>query len=384
MGRSDLFLTSTFGGWGDLCFGIADVKCQHTITDEYAADQNGQLNVTATFDTEATPQDAQYTFNHLGQRISKTVAGVKTYFVYSDIDGQMLGEYTATGAPIREYIYLEGERVAMYDYTTVEPKDSTNNKAIVYLQNDHIGQVNFGLNSDGQLIYERVQTPFGETMSEMNAYNVQVPVRFPVQYYDSESGFSQNWHRDYDSSIGRYVQSDPIGLRGGINTFGYVMQNPVMWVDPDGRNPFLIIGGALIIAEVLISTRIAGEVENQSRNQGVDDTKDANRHAEWSRQMAIEQGAAIARAAGDAHEATGRSSGSNSPNQSDMDRHNNQEGRDPAREGRDINSDNLIHFPGGNPGELPGGGTPASPSDEVMRRFCLDNPGAPNCKNPCP
>lgn len=54
--------------------------------------------------------------------------------------------------------------------------------------------------------------------------------------------------------------------------------------------------------QVLISTRIAGEVENHDRNQGVDDTKDANRHAEWSRQMAIEQGAAIARAAGDALE----------------------------------------------------------------------------------
>ena len=172
--------------------------------------------------------------NHLGQRISKTVAGVKTYFVYSDIDGQMLGEYTATGTPIREYIYLEGERVAMYDYTGVEPKDSTNNKAIVYLHNDHIGQAHIGMNSDGQFIYERVQTPFGETMSEMNVYNVQVPVRFPGQYYDSESGFSQNWHRDYDSSIGRYVQSDPIGLRGGINTFGYVGGNPVMWVDIAG------------------------------------------------------------------------------------------------------------------------------------------------------
>ena len=59
MGRSELFLNSAFGGWGDLCFGIADVKCQHTIADEYAADQNGQPNVTATFDAEATPQDAQ-------------------------------------------------------------------------------------------------------------------------------------------------------------------------------------------------------------------------------------------------------------------------------------------------------------------------------------
>ena len=54
---------NTFGGWGDLCFGIADVKCQHTITDEYAADQNGQLNVTATFDTEPEPQSATYSYD---------------------------------------------------------------------------------------------------------------------------------------------------------------------------------------------------------------------------------------------------------------------------------------------------------------------------------
>ena len=195
--------------------------------------------------------------NHLGQRISKTVAGVKTYFVYSDIDGQMLGEYTATGTPIREYIYLEGERVAMYDYTGVEPKDSSGNKAIVYFHNDQVGQVQFAFNSDGQMIYERIQTPFGETMSEMNAYNVQVPVRFPGQYYDSESGFSQNWHRDYDPALGRYVQSDPVGILkdfnhnpefevveklgisvhptrygSGLNhMYGYVEQNPIMHID---------------------------------------------------------------------------------------------------------------------------------------------------------
>jgi RHS repeat-associated protein len=232
---------SSFGGWGELCFGLANQSCSHTITSEYAA-ENDVLNVTATFDPEPAPQDATYTYNHLGQRASKTTGGTTTYFVYSDLDGQLIGEYTSTGSPIREYIYLEGERVAMYDHTTVEPKDSTNTKAIVYLHNDQVGQVQYAYNSDGQIIYERVQTPFGETMSEMNAYNVQIPVRFPGQYYDSETGFNQNWNRDYDSSLGRYVQSDPIGLMGGINTYGYVMQNPGMWVDPKGLDVTGAIG----------------------------------------------------------------------------------------------------------------------------------------------
>ena len=222
---------SSFGGWGDICFGAANLQCTHTITPDYAADPDAQLNVTATFDPDPTPQNATYLYNAQGQRSSKTVNGVTTHFVYSDVDGQLLGEYNATGSPIREYIYLEGERVAMYDYTTVEPKDSTNQKAIVYLHNNQVGQVQYAFNSDGQMIYERVQTPFGETMGEINAYNLQMPVRFPGQYYDAETGFNQNWNRDYDPTIGRYIESDPIGLNGGINTYGYVGQSPGMWID---------------------------------------------------------------------------------------------------------------------------------------------------------
>ena len=59
-------------------------------------------------------------------------------------------------------------------------------------------------------------------------------LRFPGQRYDSATGLYQNDQRDYDSKTGRYLQSDPIGLEGGINSYAYVGNNPLMVVDPFG------------------------------------------------------------------------------------------------------------------------------------------------------
>ena len=53
-------------------------------------------------------------------------------------------------------------------------------------------------------------------------------------YYDKETNFHYNYYRDYDPSMGRYIESDPIGLDGGINTFGYVQSNPLRNSDPFG------------------------------------------------------------------------------------------------------------------------------------------------------
>jgi RHS repeat-associated protein len=59
-------------------------------------------------------------------------------------------------------------------------------------------------------------------------------LRFPGQYYMAETGLNQNWNRDYDPMTGKYIESDPVGLKGGINTYTYVTDNPIWYADPMG------------------------------------------------------------------------------------------------------------------------------------------------------
>lgn len=161
-----------------------------------------------------------------------------------DMQGRLIGEYTGQGVLIREYAYLNDIPVALFDP----------NGAVSYIYTDQLNTPRAITNNAGQTVWQWNNVdPFGnnvpnENPSGFGAFTFNL--RFLGQYFDKETNLAYNIFRNYDSSTGRYVESDPIGLRGGINTFAYVGGNPVSEIDPDGRGiPLLVliplIGGSV-------------------------------------------------------------------------------------------------------------------------------------------
>jgi RHS repeat-associated protein len=176
--------------------------------------------------TSTTGMEAEYAYNGQGERIRKTLDGTITRFRYGD-NAKLLGEYDASGAAIREYVYLDSQPLALL---TRDPQ--TQAEAVYFLHTDHLGAVVKSTDASQTLVWHVERRPFGERSVSVGL--IDVPLGFPGQYYDVETGNYYNYIRDYDSSTGRYLQSDPIGLWGGLNTYLYVMDKPLIKADPYG------------------------------------------------------------------------------------------------------------------------------------------------------
>ncbi|GAA0697821.1 RHS repeat protein [Dyella marensis] len=180
-----------------------------------------------------------YTYNAMGQRIAK-VASASQRFAY-DEGSQLLGEYGATN---RSYIWLDAVPVAIVD---------TNGSvsAVSYVHADGLNSPRAATDGAGAIVWQwgYQSNPFGEK-SPLSVGAV-LNLRFPGQYFDAESNLVYSIARDYEPATGRYIQSDPTGLRNSISTYAYVDGNPLIAFDPDGKakvaDPGTQVGGASTI-----------------------------------------------------------------------------------------------------------------------------------------
>lgn len=143
-----------------------------------------------------------------------------------DLGNRPIAEVDATGASLREYIWLGDETVGVVSGA------STATPTLYFVHSDHLGRPYALTDSSKAFVWRATYKPFGEPLAITGS--VILDQRFPGQWFQLESGLAWNWHRHYDASLGRYVQPDPLGFAAGPSLYGYVEQSPLMGVDPEG------------------------------------------------------------------------------------------------------------------------------------------------------
>ena len=197
---------------------------------------------------------ASYDYNAFGQRIAKTLhrpqRGDDSYrslhFAYSP-DGWLLSEFGRDSVKkrtfARDYIWLGAKPLAQIE-RKMRPDGTTRKAKVSFLHLDHLNTPRWATDDTGDTVWRWDSDGFGKGKADRDVdgdgKNTVVRLRFAGQYHDRESGLYYNHHRDYDPNLGRYIQSDPIGLKGGINRYAYVEGNPISKIDPNGLRSILM------------------------------------------------------------------------------------------------------------------------------------------------
>jgi RHS repeat-associated protein len=176
-----------------------------------------------------------------GRPVNRTIQAsgsnqfVEEVAVYQTAQGAFTAEgtvaisYTGTAPPA-------GSRLNFIVTAGNVPCEGTEaSTALYYVHADHLNTPRALVDAQNRVVWRWDSDPFGVTAAsedpDGDGKAVTMNLRFPGQYFDRETNLHYNYFRDYDPQTGRYVQSDPIGLAGGINTYAYVGGNPLSFAD---------------------------------------------------------------------------------------------------------------------------------------------------------
>lgn len=174
-----------------------------------------------------------YRYNGKGERVYRNGNGDTVHTLYDEA-GHWIGDYDVNGTVIQQAIWFDGLPVG------VLAKIGSSLK-LHYVEADVLGTPRAVIDPVRDLAvwrWDLTNEAFGESEPNMDPDNdgqgFVFDMRYPGQQFDSATGLNYNYFRDYDPSSGRYVQSDPIGLSGGINTYAYVSGNSLSFTDSKG------------------------------------------------------------------------------------------------------------------------------------------------------
>lgn len=212
---------------------------------QYAYDLAGRLSGATRIGS------AQSTYRHsaTGQRVVQSSGAETTLHLYGE-GGEWLGSYDANLIPTQQVVWLGSTAVGVIERGKV-----------LYVEPDHLGTPRALLDpqrDEAVWSWSLTGEAFGDGSPDedpdRDGIVQEFDLRFPGQRADSTSGLSYNYHRDYEPETGRYSQSDPIGLQGGLSTFGYALQNPLLYSDPLGLSSV----GACALPANIVACQAAG------------------------------------------------------------------------------------------------------------------------------
>ncbi|WP_253902043.1 RHS repeat-associated core domain-containing protein [Stenotrophomonas maltophilia] len=231
-----------------------------------------------------------YGYNHRGERVLRTPAGGAAQITLYDEAGQWLGNYSATGQAQQQAIWLDNYPVALINVP------ATGVPELAYVQPDHLGTP--------RVVIDPVRdVAIWEWSNKSEVFGNQIPsadpdgdgvafelaLRFPGQQATDVSGLLYNYQREYDPAVGRYSQSDPIGLMGGISSYSYVNLSPVGISDPLGlfeaadlpNLPDWLVDGAAGLGDG-ISGGLTSDFRDWAGIGSVDKCSSSYRGSEWA------------------------------------------------------------------------------------------------------
>ncbi|WP_158304044.1 RHS repeat domain-containing protein [Cellvibrio japonicus] len=295
--------TATFDYTYDNRYRLTEVKRNNEIVEAYGYDANGNRTLHTSVDMGITNQSATYTQgdqlqNHgnttylydangrLGSKLKATDDGLAlTTYIYGS-QGQLLQVDTpdksirylhnalgnrvaklVNGTVTEQYLWQDlttllaiydgsGNLKQRFEYTLGHtPTSFTQNNQRYFIHTDHLGSPRIITDSNGNIVKTVSYDSYGNIIEDSNP-EFQIPFGFAGGLKDDDTGLIRFGYRDYDPETGRWTARDPIGFEGGdTNLYGYVLGDPINWVDIDGLAPAwvgpvaavtAVVGGALI------------------------------------------------------------------------------------------------------------------------------------------
>ncbi|TCP79939.1 RHS repeat-associated protein [Pseudomonas putida] len=210
--------------WGNLI----EKRSGHSKLQSFSYDCENRLVRAETLVNGKLESRGEYRYDSLGRRVAKQaeINGEveQKRFLWQGL--RMLREETPAQSIL--YLYEPGSYAPLARVDRVEGEG----QKVYYFHTDQIGTPLELTDSDGKIVWQATYRSWG-ALEQLVIDEVEQNLRFQGQYLDEESTLHYNTFRYYDSTGGRYISQDPIGIDGGFNLYFYA-PNPFAWVDPLG------------------------------------------------------------------------------------------------------------------------------------------------------